>query len=68
MIFCLFLLKEEKEEDGAACGGAVVMDRGFIYSLSVFSLNSKINIVVTDRGLVNPSVFYVVEKYLLFGK
>lgn len=46
MIFCLFLLKEEKEVDCAACGG----------------------VVVTDRGLVNPSVLSVVEKYLLFGK
>lgn len=43
MIFCLFLLEEKKEEedkevDCAACGGVVVTDRGFVYSMSAFFL------------------------------
>lgn len=38
MIFCLFLLKKEKEEESAACGGVAVMDGGLLISLSVLVL------------------------------
>ncbi len=52
MIFCLFLLKKEKEEESAACGGVAVMDRD-LSNLPVFSV---------------PSMSSVVEKYLVIRK
>jgi len=38
VIFCLFLLEEEKEVNCAACGGVVVMDRDLVNSYVLYAV------------------------------